>query len=95
MFLVFLLLEKSFELTKSKKFNLFFVLYHIGVIVSSTLMLVRGILSILELKGTLELSNGLDAAISGMSGLGHIILSLALIIFMVILKNRIEATTKQ
>ncbi|WP_019240691.1 MULTISPECIES: DUF2871 domain-containing protein [Bacillus] len=90
MFLIFLLLEKNFQLSTSKRFNLFFILYNVGLILSTTMMFIRGIVSILVIKGSFELSNGLDAAISGMSGLGHIILSIGLFIFMFILMQKVS-----
>lgn len=89
MFVIFLIMEKCFEISKAKKFNLFFILYHVGLIISTSFMLVRGIVTVLEIKGSLQLSNGLDAAISGMSGIGHIILSIALVLFMLTLKRQI------
>ncbi|WP_195892877.1 DUF2871 domain-containing protein [Bacillus massiliigorillae] len=90
MFLIFLVLDKCFKLSEAKNFNLFFILYHIGLVVSVASMLTRGITSVLEINGSLTLSNGLDAAISGISGLGHIILTIGLVLFMFILKKQIE-----
>lgn len=89
MFIILMLLEKNFGITQSSTFSLFFIFYHIGVIVSYTVMTVRGVLTILEIKGSLNLSDGLDAAIAGMSGIGHIILSIALVMLMFILKGRL------
>ncbi|MFS0781705.1 DUF2871 family protein [Bacillus sp. 1P06AnD] len=87
MFLIFIIFEKTVQLSAHKQFNLFFILYHVGVIMATVLMLVRGIVSIMVAKGTMSLSSGLDSAISGMAGLGHIILSIAFILFMIILKK--------
>ena len=86
-FMILLLIELRLEMTKSDIFQMFFVFYHIGLAVSSLSMTTRGILTILEIKGSIELSNGLDAAISGISGLGHIVLSIGLVMFMFILKG--------
>ncbi len=86
-FLILMLVELQLQITKSDIFKLFFVFYHIGLAVSALAMTTRGIVTILEIKGTIELSNGLDAAISGVSGMGHIVMSIGLIMFMFILKG--------
>lgn len=88
MFMLFILLEKNFHVSEAPKFKVFYILYHIGVILTAVFMSIRGITSILVINGTMEMSNGLDASISGMSGLGHIILTIALIIYMFMLKNK-------
>ncbi|MGM9925904.1 MAG: DUF2871 domain-containing protein [Bacillus sp. (in: firmicutes)] len=90
MFLLFLVIEKCFTISEEKHFNLFFILYHVGVASMAACMLTRGIVTALELNGSLTLSNGLDAAISGISGLSHIVLTIAFVLFMFLLKNRIE-----
>ena len=88
MFLLFILLEKNFHVSEAPKFNLFFILYHIGVVLSTVFMLVRGMTSVLVINGTMEMASGLNGAISGMSGLGHIILTVALVIYMFLLKEK-------
>ncbi|MBD3108022.1 DUF2871 domain-containing protein [Bacillus sp. AGMB 02131] len=88
MFMIFILLEKNFHVSEAPKFKVFYILYHIGVILTATFMFVRGMTSMLVINGTLEMSNGLDSAISGMSGMGHTILTVALIIYMFMLKNK-------
>ncbi|MGN1401562.1 MAG: DUF2871 domain-containing protein [Bacillus sp. (in: firmicutes)] len=90
MFLLFLLLESRFQLINEKRFGLFFGLYHTGVILTAGFMLVRGICNVLAMKTDFTISGGLDASISGMAGLGHIILTIALIIYMVMLKKKID-----
>lgn len=88
MFLLFILLEKNFHVSEAPKYKWFYILYHIGVVLTAVFMLVRGMTSILVINGTMEMTNGLDSAISGMSGMGHIILSVALIIYMFLLKEK-------
>ena len=88
MFLLFILLEKNFHVSEAPRFNLFFILYHIGVVLSAVFMLVRGITSVLVINGTMEMASGLNGTISGMSGLGHIILTVALVIYMFLLKEK-------
>jgi hypothetical protein len=84
--LILLLLEKSFELTKNKNFNKFFLTYNIGLLLSVIMMAIRGCVEVLNLK----ISTMADASISGIAGLGHIIMTIAYILFFLILLNRIN-----
>ncbi|ADU75337.1 uncharacterized protein DUF2871 [Acetivibrio thermocellus AD2] len=85
-FLIVLLLEKSFELSKNKNFNKFFITYNIGLLLSFIMMAIRGCIEVLKL----EISTMIDSSISGMAGLGHIIMTIAYILFFIILLNRIN-----
>jgi len=85
-FLIVLLLEKSFELTKNKKFNKFMITYNIGLILSVIMMGIRGCIEVLNL----EISTMLDASITGIAGLSHIIMTIAYILFFLILLNRVS-----
>ena len=84
--LIVLLLEKSFELTKNKKFNKFFITYNIGLVLSVIMMAIRGCVEVLGL----EISTMIDSSISGIAGLSHIIMTIAYILFFLILLNRIN-----
>ena len=88
MFLLFILLEKNFHVSEAPKFNLFFILYHIGVILTAVFMFIRGLISLLIINGTMKMTSVLDGALSGMSGMGHIILTVGLVIYMFLLKNK-------
>ncbi|MBM6630161.1 DUF2871 domain-containing protein [Mammaliicoccus vitulinus] len=80
MFLVFLLIEKNFSLSKNRKlFNWFFITYHIGLLLTVAMQMTNGIMTI---KG-IEVS----PAIAGMSGLGHIFLTVAFILFYILLSK--------
>ncbi len=89
--LIVLLLEKSFELTKNKKFNKFFITYNIGLVFSVIMMSIRGCVEVLNL----EISTMIDSSISGMAGLSHIIMTIAYILFFLILLNRIDDVNSQ
>ena len=89
-FLLLILFEKSMQITKADYFSFFFAAYHTGLVITVISMFTRGIVTILEQKGTIELSGGLDASLSGISGLGHIVLAIALVILMDILKQRMK-----
>ena len=83
MFLVFLLIEKNFSLTRNHKlFNWFFIKYHVGLLLTVAMQMTNGIMTI----------KGIEAspAIAGMSGLGHIFLSVAFILFYVLLNKSYE-----
>lgn len=84
--LIVLLLEKSFELTKDKRFSIFFITYNIGLILSVIMMAIRGCVEVLSL----EISTMTDSSISGTAGLSHIIVTIAYILFFLILLNRIN-----
>lgn len=85
-FLIVLLLEKSFELTKDKKYNKFFITYNIGLILSVIMMAIRGCVEVLNL----EISSMIDSSISGIAGISHIIMTIAYILFFLMLLNRIN-----
>lgn len=83
-FLILALFEDKLKMSESKHFNLFYYTYNIGLLVTLTILTVRGITEVL---GT-TVSSGLDGALSGIAGLGHISLSVGLItILLVILKG--------
>ncbi len=85
-FLIVLLLEKDFELTKNKGFNKFYITYNIGLILLIIMMAVRGCVEVLNL----EISTMMDASISGIAGISHIMMAIAYIFFFRILLNRIN-----
>ncbi|MFZ1604108.1 MAG: DUF2871 domain-containing protein [Enterococcus aquimarinus] len=72
-FLIVLLLEKAFYLSKEKNFKKFYILYNSGLGLTVLMMIIRGSMQVL--------GKGEHATISGMAGLGHIILSIGLFFF--------------
>lgn len=85
-FIIVLILEKLFELTKNKRFNGFFITYNIGLVLTVVMMAVRGYVEVLKL----DISTIIDSSISGIAGLGHIIMAIAYVLFFLILLNRIN-----
>lgn len=84
-FLLVLLLAKQYkELIENKRFKLFYYTYNVGLILATAMFIWRGILQVL---GT-NISSGLNASISGMAGIGHILLGVGIIIFFTILKKQ-------
>lgn len=84
-FLVVLALEATLKLSEQKIFNGFFMTYNAGLILTSLMMAVRGFL---QIQGA-ELSKAVDASVSGISGVGHILLGVGLILFFMNLRHTI------
>ena len=76
-FLLLLLLEKNFSFTNQKTGRILAV-YHIGLNLTAAMFAVRGIVQVL----CGELSGGMDAAISGFAGIGHILLGTGIILLL-------------
>ena len=76
-FLLLLLLEKSFSFTGAKTGRIL-VAYQVGLNLTAVMFVVRGITQVL---GT-ALSSGMDAAISGIAGIGHILLGISLVLLL-------------
>lgn len=77
-FLVLLLLEKSFPFTDAKTGRAL-AAYHIGLNLTALMLAVRGVAQV----RMPALSAGMDAAISGIAGMGHILLSVSMVILLV------------
>lgn len=77
-FLLLLLLEKNFSFTGAKTGRIL-VAYQIGLNLTAVMFVVRGMTQVL---GT-ALSSGMSAAISGIAGIGHILLGVSLVLLLV------------
>ncbi|MDD3334254.1 MAG: DUF2871 domain-containing protein [Eubacteriales bacterium] len=78
MFLLVALFAKSVDLEHQKSLKSFMLLYNIGVPLTALMMVVRGIPQVLGLS----LSKGLDAAISGVAGIGHILTGIGILLLL-------------
>ena len=76
-FLLLLLLEKSFSFTGAKTKRVL-TAYQVGLNLTAVMFVVRGVLQVL---GT-ELSAGMNAAISGVAGIGHILLGISMVMLL-------------
>ena len=83
MFLLAALFSDRLPLEKQKNCRAFLKLYHIGVPLTAVMLLIRGVLEVLATP----LSRGMDAAISGMAGLGHILTGVGIVLFLLSLKK--------
>ncbi len=73
-FLIVLVLEKVFELSRHSLFNAFFWTYNVGLVVTVAMMGWHGYL---QVDGTKEAD--VSPAISGIAGLGHILLTVGIV----------------
>ena len=89
LFLLLLLLEKSFSFTGPKT-GLVLAVYHVGLNLAALMLVVRGVAQVLS-PG---LSSGMSAAISGMAGIGHILLGVSLVILLVQIRRSVAAGRK-
>ncbi|MBP2098216.1 DUF2871 domain-containing protein [Enterococcus rivorum] len=69
-FLIVLLLEKNFNITQHKNYKKFYMFYNMGLGITLLMMLIHGTMTVLGIDSS--------AAISGIAGLGHIILTVGL-----------------
>ena len=83
MFLLIALLVERTKLEDQKSFKTFMKLYNIGLPFMIVMFYVRGIIQVL---GT-ELSKGANASISGIAGIAHIIMTIAIVMFFITLRK--------
>ncbi len=79
LFLLVLVLEKVFTLSASRWFTPFFWTYHAGLVITAGVMTVHGTITVLGKDS--------GAAIAGTAGLGHILLTIALVFFFLALRS--------
>lgn len=82
-FLLVALFASHFNLEENKNFRLFMKLYNIGLPLMIIMLIVRGVPQVLQI----ELSSGISAMISGIAGIGHILVGVGLILFLLSLKK--------
>ncbi|SDB15884.1 Protein of unknown function [Streptococcus henryi] len=83
LFLIVALFAQNNDLESQKSFRLFLKVHNIGLPLATIMMVVRGVTEVLEIP----LSKGLNASISGLAGIGHILLAISLISFLTALKK--------
>ena len=84
-FLLLLLLEKSFSFTGAKTKRVL-TAYQVGLNLTALMFVVRGVPQVL---GT-ELSAGMTAAISGVAGIGHILLGVSMVMLLLQIKRAVS-----
>ena len=83
-FLLLLVLEKSFAFSGPKTGRAL-ALYHAGLNLTAVMLAVRGVT---QVRG-LSLTAGMNAALSGMAGIGHILLGFGLILLLLQLRAKV------
>lgn len=85
-FLLLLVLEKNFSFTGPKTGRVLTV-YHIGLNLTAVMLVVRGAVQVV---GT-AIPAGMNAAISGMAGIGHILLGVSLVVLLLQIRRGVLA----
>lgn len=86
-FLLLLVLEKNLSFTGAKT-GWILAIYHIGINLTAIMLVVRGVTQVV---GT-NLSRGTDAAISGMAGIGHILLGVSLVLLLLQIRRSVPVS---
>lgn len=82
-FLILFLLSLNLDLTKSLKLDKHILFYNIGLLFTAIMMEVRGLIQVLNS----EVSSSMNSMISGIAGIGHIILGVSLILILLDIKK--------
>lgn len=77
-FLVLMLMEKNFHFSQGKQVSVALILYQVGLNITVLGLLARGLSQVWDVA----LSKGMDASLSGIAGIGHILLSIGMIILL-------------
>ena len=83
-FLLLLVLEKSFSFTRPKTGRVVAV-YHIGLNLTCAMLVIRGVLQALETP----MSSGMDASVSGIAGIGHILLGVSMVLLLLQIRRAV------
>ena len=92
LFLILSLFSINTDLLSHKKFKVFLRLYNISLPFIVIMMIIRGVIQVLNVN----ISSGVNAAISGMAGIAHILMLVSFIILFIIFKNlNVDKNNKQ
>lgn len=84
-FLLLLLLEKNFAFTGAKTDRML-VVYQVGLNLTAVMLAVRGVTQVLGLP----LTSGMSAALSGVTGIGHILLGISLVLVLLQVRRSVS-----
>jgi hypothetical protein len=84
--LIVAIFQKLYTLENGRSWKIFFHSYNTGLILTLSMLMVRGTTEILMMP----LSKAMNASIAGISGIGHILLTIGLISFFIILKKAVK-----
>lgn len=77
-FLILLILAKQFGFSNEKKAARWLLTYHVGLNITGLAFLTRGLMEVLAYVP----NKGLNASISGIAGVGHILLGVSLVMIL-------------
>lgn len=77
---------KLYSLHTAKRYHAFLWIYNLGVYLTSLMLLIRGILQV----NHTVLTSAVDAMISGFAGIGHILVGIGMVLFFLMLKEKIK-----
>ena len=86
MFLIIALFSMNLKLENEKTFKTFFLSYNIGVVITAAMLFLRGLTEVMDWGE----SKALDASISGIAGVGHIVLTVGFVFMFITLKRAID-----
>jgi len=82
-FLALALLERAFSFTAQKSSKTWITLYHVGLNITTACLLIRGLAQATETT----LSAALSGSLSGVSGIGHILLGTSMIALLILIRR--------
>jgi len=82
-FLLLALLEKAFAFSAQKGVKGWLTVYHVGLNLTVICLVLRGLAQATQAT----LSSGLNASLSGVSGIGHILLGTAMLALLFLIRN--------
>lgn len=91
LFLILALFAKAGGLTELRSFRIFLILYNIGLPLMVVMLIIRGITQVLGIEPV----KGADASISGVAGISHIVLAVALVFLFAALKSALPGWERQ
>lgn len=86
MFLLLALFSMNLKLENEKTFKTFFLSYNIGVVLTAAMLFLRGLTEVMAWSG----NKALDASVSGIAGIGHIVLTVGFVFMFITLKRAID-----
>lgn len=82
-FLIFMALERLFTMSRARaSYRWFLGLYHSGLIITAAMLITHGILTVLGKES--------NAAIAGIAGIGHILLTAAFVMLFIVLRKAVK-----
>ena len=82
--LLALFIKNDKDILESSLFKKFFILYNIALPFFIIMLMTRGVVQVLNI----QLSTAMNAMISGIAGISHILLAISFVLFFIILRKK-------